>query len=168
MFTVTRVVILYAIGIVIQVSSRLALTVSAHVLRFIPVEPFLAMTPATTALGRSLTVAPILAGILGFVVVVANAYGGWMLLPAIVILMLVGIGCSRTFNTLWWPVALGGSLFLLAYAIAILPGLFPGFWVTSLEPGSPAALGLMLGGGAMFAAALWSTLVLQFAASDES
>ena len=168
MFTVIRFVVLYVIGIVIQVSSRFALTISAQVLHVIPVEPFLAMTPATTALGRSLTVAPILAGILGLVVVMSDAYGAWLLLPTVVVLMLVGIGCSRTFNTLWWPVTLGGCLFLLAQALAILPDRFPQFWVITLEPGSPAALGLMLGAGAIFAASLWSTIVLQFAAGDDS
>jgi hypothetical protein len=161
-------VLIFVIGAFFTLFSRLAIKFSAHVLRRIPAKPFLAMTPATTPLGRALTVAPIMAGVLGMAALVARSDGDWLLLPAIVVLVFVSIGCSRSFATLWWPAALGASLFILGQGLALLSSLLPQFWKITLEPGSPAALGLIGGAAAMFASALWSTIVVVVTSEEDS
>jgi hypothetical protein len=93
----------HIINLLVRVVTAVAVTLSMHLLRPIPTGPFLALTPATTAIGRSLTVAPILAGALGLAVLASRSYGTWLLLPAIIVLMIIGVGCSRAFMTLWWP-----------------------------------------------------------------
>jgi hypothetical protein len=137
---------------------------SIRLLNRVPTGPFLALTPANTALGRSLTVAPMLAGVLGLVVLACHSFGTWLLLPTIIVLTLISIGCSRAFSTLWWPAVLGACLFIMAQTLATLPMLIP--WAVTIEAGSAPALGLIFGAGAMFATSLWSSVVMLMATSE--
>jgi hypothetical protein len=137
---------------------------SIRLLNRVPTGLFLALTPANTALGRSLTVAPMLAGTLGLVVLASRSFGTWLLLPAIVLLVLISIGCSRAFSTLWWPAVLGACLFVMAETIATLPMIVPS--AVTIEAGSAPALGLIFGAAAMFATSLWSSAVMLMATSE--
>jgi hypothetical protein len=137
---------------------------SIRLLNRVPTGPFLALPPSHSALGRSLTVAPLLAGTLGLVVLASRSFGTWLLLPAIILLTLISTGCGRAFSTLWWPAALGACLFFVAQGLATLPMLIP--WAVTIEAGSAPALGLVFGAGAMFATSLWSSAVMLMATSE--
>src|SRR5215213_6607466 len=81
-----------------------------QVLGRIPVWPFLALTPARTAFGRSVSVALLLTGLLGIVALLSLSHDTSHLIAAIIVAAVVAVGCGIAYATLWWPAALGGAL----------------------------------------------------------
>jgi hypothetical protein len=143
----------------------LVLWATVRLLRPIPTRPFLALTPAKTALGRSLTVAPLLAGALGMTVLASLSFGAWVLRPSILLITFVGVGCSRSYITAWWPSSLAASLLLLGYGFVWFQDRWPG-WASGLTAGSESAKALVYGAGAIFAASLWASAVALMATRD--
>jgi hypothetical protein len=130
---------------------------AAQVLGRIPVGPFLALTPARTAFGRSVSVALLLTGVLGIATVLSLSYGTWLLIAAIVVAAVVAIGCGIAFVTLWWPAALGGSLVGMGLGFAWLPHVSP--WAVRIDAQSAQAPILIVGGFGLVALAFASTVV---------
>ena len=89
----------------------------------IPAWPFLALTPARTAFWQSVTVAILLAGLIGLSTLLSLSAGPWLLIVAYVLAAVVAIGCGRAFATLWWPAALAGALLGMVLGLAALPRL---------------------------------------------
>ena len=116
----------------------------------VPAWPFLALTPARTAIGQSVSVAVLLAGLLGLSTLLSLSAGPWLLIAAYVVASVVAIGCGRAFATLWWPAALAGALLGMGLGLAALPRLSaralridgPGNQPTTLFVGSVGMLWL--------------------------
>jgi hypothetical protein len=126
-----------------------------QVLGRIPVGPFLALTPARTAFGRSVSVALVLTCVLGIVTVLSLTYGTWLLIATILVAAVVTIGCGIAYATLWWPAALGGSLVGMGVWFASLPHLSPG--AVRIDAQSPQAPILVVGGFGLLLLAFMST-----------
>ena len=121
----------------------------------IPAWPFLALTPARTAFGRSVSVAVLLAGLLGIVALLSLSSGTWLLIAAIIVAAVVAVGGGRAFATFWWPAALGGALVGMGLGLAWLPHLSP--WALRIDGESEQVPILIVGGFGLVALAFLST-----------
>lgn len=95
-----------------------------QVLGRIPLRPFLALTPARTAWGRSASVAAMMTGIL-WIVAALSSGSGWWLTVAFVIAAIVAVGGGLAYATLWWPACLTAALLIMAIGLDWLPHLSP-------------------------------------------
>ena len=123
----------------------------------IPAWPFLALTPARTAFGRSVSVALLLTGILGIVALQSLSSGTSLLIAAIVVAAVVTVGCGIAYATLWWPAALGGALLGMGLGLAWLPHLSP--WALRIDGQSAQVPILIVGGFGLFMLAFLSTAI---------
>jgi hypothetical protein len=123
----------------------------------IPAWPFLALTPARTAFGRSVSVALLLTGVLGIVALLSLSFGTSLLIAAIIVAAIVTVGCGRAFATFWWPVTLGGALLGMGLGLAWLPRLSP--WALRIDGQSEQTPILIVGGFGLVALAFLSTAV---------
>ncbi len=123
----------------------------------VPAAPFLEVMPARTALGRSLTMASLLAGVLGLAFHTSLAAGTWVMVLAQVGVRVLAVGCSRAIASFWWPVALAGALLALALCLVTLPHLSPS--ASAIDPGSYQVVVLVAGGIVVFVLAAWSSTV---------
>lgn len=126
-----------------------------QVVRRIPAWPFLALTPARTAFGRSVSVAVLLAGVLGFVALLSLWSGTWLLIVAIIVAAGVTVGCGRAFAMFWWPAALAGPLLGMGLGLAWLPRLAP--WALRIDEQSAQMPILSVGSFGLVALAFFST-----------
>ena len=110
----------------------------------LPAWPFLALTPARSALWRSLSVALLLAGLMGLAALISLLSGAWVLMVAMVVAAGVVIGCGRAFATMWWPAAMAGALLAMGVALATLPKMSP--WALTIDGQSEQAPILTVGG----------------------
>jgi hypothetical protein len=121
----------------------------------IPAWPFLALTPARTAFGRSASVALLLAGVLGIVALLSLSSGTWLHIAAIIMAAGVTVGCGRAFATFWWPATLGGALLGMGLGLAWLPRFSP--WALRIDGQSAQVPILIVGGFGLIALAFLST-----------
>ena len=123
----------------------------------IPAWPFLALTPARTAFGRSVSVAVLLAGLLGIVALLSLSSGTWLLIAAIIVAAVVAVGGGRAFATFWWPAALGGALLGMGLGLAWLPRVSP--WALRIDGQREQVPILIVGGFGLVALAYLSTIM---------
>jgi hypothetical protein len=109
----------------------------------LPAWPFLALTPARSPVWRSLSVALLLAGLLGLVALISLSRGTWLLIVAAGVV----IGCGRAFATMWWPGAMAGALLAMGIGLATLPKISP--WALTIGGQSEQAPILTVGGFAL-------------------
>jgi hypothetical protein len=88
-----------------------------------------------------------------------------VLRPSILLITFVGVGCSRSHITAWWPTSLAASLLLLGYGFVWFQDRWPG-WASGLTAGSESAKALVYGAGAIFAASRWASAVALMATRD--
>jgi hypothetical protein len=131
--------------------------VQTEVFGRVPAAPFLELMPARTALGRSLTMASLLVGVLGLAFFASLAAGTWVLAVALLLVGVLAIGFSRAIGSFWWPAALAGAFVGLALFLAILANLSP--WTSAADLESQQAIVLAAGGLIMVVLALWSSTV---------
>jgi hypothetical protein len=148
-----RVVIL-----VLKLLSPVLAWAGVQVFGRLPAWPFLALTPARSAMGRSLSVALLLAGLLGLIALISLSSGTWVLIVAMIVAAGVVIGCGRAFATMWWPAAMAGALLTMGIALATLPKLSP--WALTIDGQSEQAPILTVGG--------FSLVILAFVSSAMS
>ena len=131
--------------------------IGIQVLGRLPPEPFLALTPTHSAIHRSLTMAALLAGVLGLAALLSVSAGTWVLAVALVAVGFVAIGCARAFASFWWPVILAAALVLLGLGLALLPNVSPS--AISIARRGEIPLVLFVGGLAIFIATFWASTV---------
>ena len=95
-----------------------------QVLGRIPCGPFLALTPATTAFGRSASVAAMLTGCIWIVAALSSGSGGWLTM-AFMVAAVVAVGGGLAYATLWWPACLTATFLVMAIELDWLPHLSP-------------------------------------------
>lgn len=134
-----------------------AALIQTQVFGRVPAAPFLEVMPARTALGRSLTMASLLAGVLGLAFYASLAAGTWVMAIALVGVGALAVGCSRAIASFWWPVALAGALVALALCLVTLPNLSP--WASAIDLESFEVVVLTAGGIVVFVLAAWSSAV---------
>lgn len=110
----------------------------------LPAWPFLALTPARSPVWRSMSVALLLAGLLGLVALISLSSGTWLLIVAMIVAAVVVIGCGRAFATMWWPAAIAGALLAMGSGLATLPKVSP--WALTIDGRSEQAPILTVGG----------------------
>jgi hypothetical protein len=128
-----------------------------HVVGRVPAGPFLALTPARTDIGRSLTAAILLSGSIGLIAYLSLAVGTWVLVLALIAAAAVAVGCGRAFATYWWPVALAGSLLGMGLVLAYGPAVSP--WAFGNEPEMLPLQLLLWGGLTVVFLAFWASYV---------
>jgi hypothetical protein len=111
-----------------------------HVVGRMPPGPFLALTPASTAIGRSLTAALLVSGSVGLAAYLSLVVGTWVLVLAMIAAAAVAVGCGRAFATFWWPAALAGSLLGMGLVLAYVPAVSPWPVVSSCRSSFGVAL----------------------------
>ena len=109
-----------------------------------PAWPFLALTPARTAVGRSVSVALLVAGLLGLTALQSLSTGSSLLVAAYALAAIVAIGCGRAFATFWWPAALGAALVGMGIGLAVFPRVSP--WAMRIDDGGAQPVILLVGG----------------------
>ncbi len=140
------------------VGPPVAAWIQTQVFGRVPAAPFLAWMPASTAIGRSLTMASLLAGALGLAYYASLVVGTWVLVVALVGAGMLAVGCSRAISSFWWPVALAGALLALGLCLLYLPTLSP--WASVIDTGSQQVTVLAAGSVVVFLLAAWSSVVM--------
>lgn len=147
-------ILAWVTGSLVRVLEPLVTWIIVQILGRIPRWPFLALTPARTACGRSVTVAVMVAGLLGIVAVLSPASGPW-LSAALIAAAVVVVGGGLAYATLWWPAALAGALLGVGLGLDLLPYLSP--WAARLD--EPTMRTLVLGAGGLVLLAFLSTAI---------
>lgn len=140
------------------VGPPVAAWIQTQVFGRVPAAPFLGLLPAQTALGKSLTMASLLAGALGLAFYASLAAGAWVLVAALVGAGMLAVGSSRAIGSFWWPVALAGALLALGLCLVSLPTLSP--WASDIDTGSQQVTVLAGGSVVVFVLAAWSSAVM--------
>jgi len=140
------------------VGPPVAAWIQTQVFGRVPAAPFLEWMPARTSIGRSLTMASLLAGALGLAFYASLVAGTWVIVVALIGAGILAVGCSRAIASFWWPVALAGALLALGVCLVYLPTLSP--WASVIDTGSQQVTVLAGGSVVVFLLAAWSSVVM--------